>query len=153
MLLFGIVFYIRCFRVVYIMIMVIYFFLMLFVFLNVIYYWEFMDFIMINMILGVGKVVSGLGESVIWLFCLYDVIYWIDFIILIVLLIVKKIKLDFCLIWVRMVFVIFILVVMIFLGNFFMVEVDCLELLICIFFWDYLVKYFGLNVFMVYDGV
>ncbi len=94
LLLLGIALYIRRPRVAYITMMVIYFLLTLLVFSNVTYYREFTDFITINTILGAGKVASGLGESAIRLFRPYDVIYWIDFIILTVLLIAKKIKLD-----------------------------------------------------------
>lgn len=90
LLLLGIALYIRRPRVAYITMMVIYFLLTLLVFSNVTYYREFTDFITINTILGAGKVASGLGESAIRLFRPYDVIYWIDFIILTVLLIAKK---------------------------------------------------------------
>ena len=54
-----------------------------------------------------------LGESAIRLFRPYDVIYWIDFIILTVLLIAKKIKLDPRPIRARMAFAISTLAVMI----------------------------------------
>lgn len=153
LLLLGIALYIRRPRVAYITMMVIYFLLTLLVFSNVTYYREFTDFITINTILGAGKVASGLGESAIRLFRPYDVIYWIDFIILTVLLIAKKIKLDPRPIRARMAFAISTLAVMIFSGNLFMAEADRPELLTRTFSRDYLVKYLGLNAFMVYDGV
>ena len=153
LLLLGIALYIRRPRVAYITMMVIYFLLTLLVFSNVTYYREFTDFITINTILGAGKVASGLGESAIRLFRPYDVIYWIDFILLTVLLIAKKIKLDPRPIRARMAFAISTLAVMIFSGNLFMAEADRPELLTRTFSRDYLVKYLGLNAFMVYDGV
>lgn len=120
-------------------------------FSNVTYYREFTDFITINTILGAGKVASGLGESAIRLFRPYDVIYWIDFIILTVLLI-AKIKLDLarseqewlCDLYISSYD---------FLRKSFMAEADRPELLTRTFSRDYLVKYLGLNAFMVYDGV
>ena len=140
LLLLGIALYIRRPRVAYITMMVIYFLLTLLVFSNVTYYREFTDFITINTILGAGKVASGLGESAIRLFRPYDVIYWIDFIILTVLLIAKKIKLDPRPIRARMAFAISTLAVMIFSGNLFMAEADRPELLTRTFSRDYFGK-------------
>src|SRR5699024_5153849 len=94
LLLMGIALYVRRTKASYITMMVIYFLLTLLVFSNVTYYREFTDFITINTILGAGKVASGLGESAIRLFRPYDVLYWIDFIIVAALLITKKIKMD-----------------------------------------------------------
>ena len=65
----------------------------LLLFSNVVYYREFTDFITVNTMLGAGKVASGLGESALRLFRPYDVIYFLDFIIIGVLLL-TKIKTD-----------------------------------------------------------
>ncbi len=153
LLLLGVALYVRRTKASYITMMVIYFLLTLLLFSNVTYYREFTDFITINTILGAGKVASGLGESAIRLFRPYDLIYWIDFIIITVLLIAKKIKMDPQPIRARMAFALSTLAVMIFSGNLFLAEADRPELLTRTFSRDYLVKYLGLNAFMVYDGV
>lgn len=62
----------------------------LLLFSNVVYYREFTDFITVNTMLGAGKVASGLGESALRLFRPYDVIYFLDFIIIGVLLLTKN---------------------------------------------------------------
>ena len=103
--------------------------------------------------MGEGKVASGLGESAIRLFRPYDVLYWIDFIIVAALLITKKIKMDPQPIRARMAFAISTLSVMIFSGNLFLAEADRPELLTRTFSRDYLVKYLGINAFTVYDGI
>ena len=72
----------------------IYFLMTLLLFSNVSYYREFTDFITINTMLGAGKVASGLGESAIRLFRPYDLLYFVDFVILIAALVMKKIKMN-----------------------------------------------------------
>lgn len=153
LLLLSISLYVKRTKASYITMMIIYFLLTLLLFSNITYYREFTDFITINTILGAGKVASGLGESAIRLFRPYDVIYWIDFIILTFLLITQKIKPDTNPIRARMAFAISTLAVMIFSGNLFLAEADRPELLTRTFSRDYLVKYLGLNAFTVYDGV
>ncbi len=149
----GVALYVRRTKASYITMMVIYFLLTLLLFSNVTYYREFTDFITVNTILGAGKVASGLGESAIRLFRPYDLLYWIDFVILAVLLVTKKIKMDSQPIRARMAFAISTLAVMIFSGNLFLAEADRPELLTRTFSRDYLVKYLGLNAFTVYDGI
>lgn len=124
LLLLGIALYVRRTKASYITMMVIYFLLTLLLFSNVTYYREFTDFITINTILGAGKVASGLGESAIRLFRPYDILYWIDFVVIAVLLITKKIKMDPQPIRARMAFAISTLAVMIFSGNLFLAEAD-----------------------------
>ena len=99
-----------------------------------------------------GKVASGVGE-VSSTFRPYDVIYWIDFIILTVLLSRQKNQVgpsrfeqEWLLRFLHSHF-------MIFSGNLFVAEANRSELLTRTFSRDYLVKYLGLNAFMVYDGV
>ena len=101
----------------------------LLLFSNVSYYREFTDFITINTMLGAGKVASGLGESAIRLFRPYDLLYFVDFVILIAALVMKKIKMDQRPVKARMAFAISTLAVMIFSGNLFLAEADRPELL------------------------
>ncbi|MGX7132334.1 LTA synthase family protein [Enterococcus songbeiensis] len=148
----SIALYVRRPRASYITMMVIYFLVTLLLFSNVTYYREFTDFITINTMLGAGKVASGLGESALRLFRPYDVIYFIDIIVLAALLFTKKIKMEKRPVRARMAFAISTLAVMIFSGNLFLAEADRPELLTRTFSRDYLVKYLGINAFTVYDG-
>ena len=89
-------------------------------------------------------------SSVIRLFRPYDLLYFVDFVILIAAL-MKKIKMDQRPVKARMAFAISTLAVMIFSGNLFLAEADRPELLTRTFSRDYLVKYLGINAFTVYD--
>lgn len=86
----AIALYVRRKKASYITMMIIYFLMSLLLFSNVVYYREFTDFITVNTMLGAGKVASGLGESALRLFRPYDVIYFLDFIIIGVLLLTKN---------------------------------------------------------------
>lgn len=149
----SIALYVRRTKPAYITMMVIYFLMSLLLFANVSYYREFTDFITINTMLGAGKVASGLGESALRLFRPYDVIYFLDILIVAILLIRKRIKLEDRPVRARMAFAISTLAIMIFSGNLFLAEADRPELLTRTFSRDYLVKYLGINAFTVYDGV
>lgn len=149
----SIALYVRRTKAAYITMIAIYFLMTLLLFSNVSYYREFTDFITINTMLGAGKVASGLGESAIRLFRPYDLLYFVDFVILIAALVMKKIKMDQRPVKARMAFAISTLAVMIFSGNLFLAEADRPELLTRTFSRDYLVKYLGINAFTVYDGV
>lgn len=149
----SIALYVRRTKPAYITMMVIYFAMSLLLFANVSYYREFTDFITINTMLGAGKVASGLGESALRLFRPYDVLYFLDVIVISALLIRKKIKMDDSPVRARMAFAISTMAVMIFSGNLFLAEADRPELLTRTFSRDYLVKYLGINAFTVYDGV
>ena len=149
----SIALYVRRTKASYITMMVIYFLMSLLLFSNVSYYREFTDFITINTMLGAGKVASGLGESAIRLFRPYDLLYFVDIVVIVALLFTKKIKMDQRPVRARMAFAISTLSVMIFSGNLFLAEVDRPELLTRTFSRDYLVKYLGINAFTVYDGI
>lgn len=153
LLLLSVGLYVRRKKPAYITMMVIYFIMTALLFSNAVYYREFTDFITINTILGAGKVASGLGESAIKLFRPYDILYWIDFILLVFALVTKRIKMDESPVRARMAFAFSTLAVMIFSGNLFLAESDRPELLTRTFSRDYLVKYLGINAFTAYDGV
>ncbi|MGO3838094.1 MAG: LTA synthase family protein [Vagococcus sp.] len=125
----------------------------LLLFSNVIYYREFTDFITVNTMLGAGKVSSGLGESALRMFRPYDFLYWIDIIVLIVLLVFKKIKIDDRPVKARSALAITCFSVFLFSVNLTLAETDRPELLKRTFSRDHIVKYLGMNVFTVYDGV
>lgn len=125
----------------------------LLLFSNIIYYREFTDFITVNTMLGAGKVSSGLGESALRMFRPYDFLYWIDLIVLIGLLLFKKIKIDERPVRARTSLAITCLSVFLFSVNLTLAETDRPELLKRTFSRDHIVKYLGMNVFTVYDGV
>lgn len=145
--------YVRRKKTAYITMMVIYFIMTALLFSNAVYYREFTDFITINTMLGAGKVASGLGESAIKLFRPYDILYWLDFILLVFALATKRIKMDESPVRARMAFAFSTLSVMFFSANLFLAESDRPELLTRTFSRDYLVKYLGINAFTAYDGV
>ena len=153
LLLLSVGLYVRRKKPAYITMMVIYFIMIALLFSNAVYYREFTDFITINTMLGAGKVASGLGESAIKLFRPYDILYWIDFVLLVFALATKRIKMDETPVRARMAFAFTTLSVMIFSGNLFLAESDRPELLTRTFSRDYLVKYLGINAFTAYDGV
>lgn len=153
LLLLSVGLYVRRKKPAYITMMVIYFIMTALLFSNAVYYREFTDFITINTMLGAGKVASGLGESAIKLFRPYDILYWLDFILLIFALATKRIKMDETPVRARMAFAFSTLAVMIFSGNLFLAESDRPELLTRTFSRDYLVKYLGINAFTAYDGI
>lgn len=153
LLLLSVGLYVRRKKPAYITMMVIYFIMTALLFSNAVYYREFTDFITINTMLGAGKVASGLGESAIKLFRPYDILYWLDFILLVFALATKRIKMDETPVRARMAFAFSTLAVMIFSGNLFLAESDRPELLTRTFSRDYLVKYLGINAFTAYDAV
>lgn len=153
LLLLSVGLYVRRKKPAYITMMVIYFIMTVLLFSNAVYYREFTDFITINTMLGAGKVASGLGESAIKLFRPYDILYWLDFILLVFALATKRIKMDETPVRARMAFAFSTLAVMIFSGNLFLAESDRPELLTRTFSRDYLVKYLGINAFTAYDGI
>lgn len=149
----AIALYIRGKKTSYITMMVIYFLMTLLIFSNVVYYREFTDFLTVNTILGSAQVSSGLGESAVRLFRPYDVLYWLDFIILLVLLITKKITMQERPVRARMAFSVSFFAALCFFANLTLAETARPQLLTRQFSRDYIVKFLGLNAFTVYDGI
>jgi lipoteichoic acid synthase len=149
----AIALYVRRKKASYITLMIIYFLLSLLLFANVVYYREFTDFITVNTMLGAGKVASGLGESALRLFRPYDVLYWIDFIVIAALLITKKIKMEERPVRARIAVSVSLLSALFFAANLTLAETARTQLLTRQFSRDYIVKFLGLNAFTVYDGV
>ncbi|RHH71241.1 MULTISPECIES: LTA synthase family protein [Vagococcus] len=151
--LFSAALYIKSPKKAYITLLIISSLTTLLLFSNVIYYREFTDFITVNTMLGAGKVASGLGESALRMFRPYDLLYWIDIIVVIVLLATKKIKIDERPIAIRSAFAVTSFSILLFSANLTLAETDRPELLKRTFSRDHIVKYLGMNVFTVYDGV
>lgn len=149
----AIALYVRRTKASYITMMILFTVMSLLLFSNVIYYREFTDFITINTMLGAGKVASGLGESALRLFRPYDILYLLDVIVIGILLLTKKIKMDERPVRARVAISVSLLSVVFFLFNLFMAETARPQLLTRQFSRDYIVKFLGLNAFTVYDGI
>ncbi|QIL46992.1 LTA synthase family protein [Vagococcus coleopterorum] len=145
--------YIKNKKASYITMLLLYTVMSILLFSNVTYYREFTDFITINTMLGAGKVSSGLGESALRLFRWYDFVYLLDLVILPVLLLRKKIKMEEKPMRGRFAIAITTCAVLFFLGNLTLAETSRPELLKRTFSRDYLVKYLGINAFTAYDGI
>lgn len=120
---------------------------------NVIYYRQFTDFMTINTILGYSKVSEGLSGSSLALARPYDVLYWLDLIILVVLLLARLIKIDQRPVPRRFPFAITSVAVLLFSINLTLGEANRPQLLTRTFDRNYIVKYLGLDAYTVYDAV
>ena len=63
-------------------------------YLNVIYFREFTDFMTVSTMTGYSKVNQGLSGSSLALTNFHDIFYWIDLVVIILLLVLRKIKID-----------------------------------------------------------
>ncbi|MFL2029083.1 LTA synthase family protein [Loigolactobacillus zhaoyuanensis] len=120
---------------------------------NVIYYRQFTDFMTINTILGYSKVSEGLSSSSLALARPYDVLYWLDLVILVVLLLSRLIKIDQRPIRHHLPFAITSVAVLLFSVNLTLGEADRPQLLTRTFDRNYIVKYLGIDAYTVYDAV
>lgn len=93
-LLFGLAFYFKKSRFFYPVLMEIDILNTLLLYLNVIYYREFTDFMTIATIAGYSKVNQGLSGSSLALTKPHDVLFWLDIAIILILMILRKIKFD-----------------------------------------------------------
>ncbi|MGM0169225.1 lipoteichoic acid synthase [Enterococcus sp. AZ135] len=153
MLFLSIFLFIKRTRAAYITGYLIYLLLSILLFANVVYYQEFTDFLTIDTILGAGKVASGLGESAIRLFKPHDVLYFLDCIVVLAVLLLKKIPLDVRPVRARAAFSVTIAALLLLSGNIILAETSRPGLLTRTFSRDYLVKYLGINAYTVYDGI
>lgn len=131
----------------------IYLLLSVLLFANVVYYQEFTDFLTIDTILGTGKVASGLGESAVRLFKPHHLLYFLDCLLLLALLLLKKIPLDFRPLRRKIAFSITAAALLLLGGNILLAETSRPGLLTRTFSRDYLVKYLGINAYTIYDGI
>lgn len=152
-LLLSIALYARNTKRFYLIAMLIYALTSILLFSNIAYYREFTDFITINTILGAGKIMSGLGESTLRLLKPQDILYLVDLVIIPWLLVSRRIKPDENAVRGRFSIATSVFAVMLFGLNLTLAEISRPELLTRTFSRDYLVKYLGLNSFMMYDGV
>ena len=128
----------------------------LLLYLNIIFYREFTDFITVKSVLGFSKVSQGLSGSSFSLMKPHDVIYWLDiavFIGLLVWLKVKKIPIKSQPVGKPMAIAVTCLSGLIFSGNLALSEANRPQLLQRTFDRSYIVKYLGIDAYTIYDGI
>lgn len=153
LLLFGLAFYFKRSRFFYPVLMGIDIANTLLLYLNVIYYREFTDFMTIATITGYSKVNQGLSGSSLALTNLHDVFYWLDIVVILLLMLFRKIKFDPRAFSHRLAFA-FTSVSLVVCGlNLMVAEMDRPQLLGRTFDRVYIVKYLGLDAFTGYDLV
>nr|WP_203261249.1 LTA synthase family protein [Streptococcus uberis] len=119
---------------------------------NAIYYREFSDFITVSAMLASSKVSAGLGDSALNLLRIWDIIYILDFIIIISFSMHKQIKADNRPFNKRASFAITALSCLLMSINLFLAEIDRPELLTRGFSNTYIVRALGLPAFTLYSG-
>ena len=151
LLLFGLAFYFKRSRFFYPVLMGIDIANTLLLYLNVIYYREFTDFMTIATMTGYSKVNQGLSGSSLALTNLHDVFYWLDIVVILLLMLFRKIKFDPRAVSHRLAFA-FTSVSLVVCGlNLMVAEMDRPQLLGRTFDRVYIVKYLGLDAFTGYD--
>lgn len=153
LLLFSMALYIKKPKISYTVMFIIYLLNTILLFANVIYYRQFTDFLTFNTIFSVGKVSSGLGKSTISLLQWYDLLLWLDVILIAIALARHIIKIDPKPLPTKHAFTATTLAVFVFLLNLTLSEANRPQLLTRTFDRNYIVKYLGLDTFMVYDSV
>ena len=153
LLLFGLAFYFKRSRFFYPVLMGIDIANTLLLYLNVIYYREFTDFMTIATMTGYSKVNQGLSGSSLALTNLHDVFYWLDIVVILLLMLFRKIKFDPRAFSHRLAFA-FTSVSLVVCGlNLMVAEMDRPQLLGRTFDRVYIFKYLGLDAFTGYDLV
>lgn len=153
LLLFGLALYFKRARFFYPFIFLIDILNSLLLYINVIYFREFTDFMTVNTMLGYSKVDQGLSGSSLALTSPHDVLYWLDLILVLGLLATRRIYIDPRPVNKRVALAITSLSCLLFAGNLTLGEMDRPQLLTRTFDRTYVVKYLGLDAFTVYDGI
>ena len=128
----------------------------LLLYLNIIFYREFTDFITVKSVLGFSKVSQGLSGSSFSLMKPHDVLYWLDiatFIGILVWLTIKKIPIKSQPVSKPMAIAVTCLSGLIFSGNLALSEANRPQLLQRTFDRSYIVKYLGIDAYTIYDGI
>lgn len=152
-LLLGIAFYFKKSRFFYPVLMGIDILNTLLLYLNVIYYREFTDFMTIATMAGYSKVNQGLSGSSLALTLPHDVLFWLDIAVILVLMIIRKIKFDPRAVTHRFTFAISSIALVIIGTNLMVAEMDRPQLLGRTFDRTYIVKYLGIDSFTAYNVI
>ncbi|MFS1664003.1 LTA synthase family protein [Streptococcus sp. zg-JUN1979] len=148
----GLSLYIKRTRTFYTVAWILYTILNLLLIANAIYYREFSDFLTVNAMLASSKTSTGLGDSALNLMRVTDIIYILDYIILITLFATKRIHSDKRPFNKRASFAVTALSGMLFSVNLFLAEIDRPELLTRGFSNIYVVRALGIPAFTAYSG-
>ena len=152
LLLMGLSLYIKNTKVFYTVSLLIYTLLNILLIANAIYFREFSDFITVSAVFASSKTSAGLGDAAINLLRPWDVIYIIDYLILIFLLITKRFSFDQRPFNKRASFAVSALSGLLFSLNLFLAEIDRPELLTRGFSNVYIVRAIGLPAFSAYSA-
>lgn len=125
----------------------------LLLYLNVIYYREFTDYMTIATMTGYSKVNQGLSGSSLALTNIHDLFYWLDIVVIVILMVFRKIKFDPRAISSRLAFSFTSLSILLFGLNLMFAEFSRPQLLGRTFDRSYIVKYLGIDAFTGYDLV
>ena len=153
MLLFGLAMYIKSSRLFYPIILLIDGLNTLLLYLNVIYYREFTDFMTVSTMTGYSKVNQGLSGSSLALTMPHDVFYWLDIVLVLLLLLFRVIRIDNKKFGGKGAFAITSVAILIFTANLSFGEMARPQLLTRTFDRTYIVKYLGVDSFTVYDAI
>lgn len=148
--LFGIVLYF-CGCLKYWIMMIIDVLQMMWLFVNILYYWEFFDFMLVGVIKSFGVVSNNFGKSLGQIIYGIDFLVYVDVVLLILLLVFKVIWIDLWFFKIWYVVILIMIGVVLFVVDFGMFEYDCLDLLMWIFDNNYIVKYLGFNIYVGYS--
>ncbi len=124
----------------------------LLLYLNVIYFREFSDFLSVNTVLGYNTINQGGKAAGAISFGFHDVFFWIDIVVIIALMLARKIKLDAQTLPRFKPFKIFTVGLFVLTANILVADIDRPQLLTRQFDREYMVKYLGLGPFMMYDA-
>ncbi|WP_054645665.1 LTA synthase family protein [Secundilactobacillus oryzae] len=152
-LLFGIALYLKKSRLFYPIIIIIDIANTVLLYLNVIYFREFTDFMTISTMTGYSKVNQGLSGSSLALTNVHDLFYWLDIVLIVGFLLFRKVKIDHRPLNKRIGWAVTSIAFLLFSVNLTLGEMDRPQLLTRTFDRTYLVKYLGIDAFTVYDGV
>ena len=125
----------------------------LLLYLNVIYFREFSDFMSVNTMLGYSTVNQGGKAAGSIAFGVHDFLFWIDIVVLIALFLTRKIHFDHKPLPRFKPFKILTIGFFILTANLLVADIDRPQLLTRQFDREYMVKYLGLGPFMIYDGI
>ncbi|WP_125707810.1 LTA synthase family protein [Companilactobacillus zhongbaensis] len=152
-ILLGLALYINRPKVSYIVMGIIYLLESALLYGNILYYRQFTDFLSVNTITGAGKVSKGLGASAANMANPHDVIYLVDFIIILVLFLTHFIKIDKSKFRKLNAFAVSMAGSMLFSFNLMIAECNRPQLLGRTFDRAYIVKYLGFNSYLGYDSI
>ncbi len=150
--LFGLSFFVKG-KKSYVVLLVTDFLLTTWLFANVVYYREFNDFITVSIMKSVGSVSNNMGSSALALIHISDLFVYLDLVVLIGLLLFKVVKIDLKPLRKRFAFAVSAVAILLFVVNAGLAESNRPQLFSRQFDRNYIVKYLGINAFIVYDSI